>query len=308
MFKVKLQYSIKKNKKKKRKKIDKNIDAKIRNKNSNRIESIQHIKVFSLLKNALELGNPRASNPYQRQRTVEQQFFPPRWSPFPITLVSSCAPNKILDCVRKKRACTGAHTGVEGGQKTERREKEKKQERKRENKNKRERGSNTQLALANKERMLAFPEETGRTRGDFEHTPSFFPFFPLVLFSSLSLSFFSLNQEWRPAPRVSGTRGWPRGCVCNVHLSTVLSSSLASRIRLYLPGVCVFPGRCVSLVSGLIAGHAAVENVFIMRSGLAWTYTSTGIVDESRRYREGLVLFHPPPLSLSLSLCLPSRA
>lgn len=124
MFKVKLQYSVKKKKKKEMKIPMQKFAIKIR------IGSNQSsIKVFSLLKNALELGNPRASHPYQRQRTVEQQFFPPRWSPFPITLVSSCAPNKILDCVRKKRACTGAHTGGGGEQKTER-EKEKKENRK----------------------------------------------------------------------------------------------------------------------------------------------------------------------------------
>lgn len=82
---------------------------------------------------------------------------------------------------------------------------------------------------------------------------------PFSLVRSSSLFF---QQECRPAPRVRETRGWPRARVhacAPVHLSRVLSSGgPASRIRLYLPGVCVFPGRCASRRGG---------NVFIMRSG-----------------------------------------
>lgn len=75
------------------------------------------------------------------------------------------------------------------------------------------RGSKYRAALANKECSLSQKRQV-------EHavisstpprvSPFFFFSLPLFPFFFLSLSLFFL-QEWRPAPRVSGTRG--RGCV-----------------------------------------------------------------------------------------------
>lgn len=67
-------------------------------------------------------------------------------------------------------------------------------------------------ALANKGRMLAFPEETGRTRGDFEHTLVFFSFLSFFFFLPGVASSAASKRNKRVVAGVRGTSIYPPFC------------------------------------------------------------------------------------------------